>query len=145
MNYCLIENNSIVDGPRGLPRSWRNVSGLDLLDEASLRQLGWLPVRLEEGLADEKFVGSTFTIYENEVVETKQWRKYTNEERAEVVDQKARQVRNERNMKLSSSDWTQAKDMPDAVSSQWTAYRQALRDVPQQAGFPFNVVWPQTP
>lgn len=29
--------------------------------------------------------------------------------------------------------------------SEWTAYRQALLDVPQQAGFPHNVVWPTKP
>ena len=144
MNYCLIENNSIVDGPRGLPRSWRNVSGLDLLDEASLRQLGWLPVRLEEGLADEKFVGSTFTISENEVVETKQWRKYTDEERAEIESQTAKAVRTDRNKRLAESDWTQLIDAPVNVA-QWSAYRQALRDVPEQAGFPFNVNWPVQP
>ena len=144
MNYCLIENNSIVDGPRGLPRSWRNVSGLDLLDEASLRQLGWLPVRLEEGLADEKFVGSTFTVFENEVVETKQWRKYTDEERAEIESQTAKAVRTDRNKRLAESDWTQLIDAPVNVA-QWSAYRQALRDVPEQAGFPFNVNWPVQP
>jgi hypothetical protein len=144
MNYCLIENNSIVDGPRGLPRSWRNVSGLDLLDEASLRQLGWLPVRLEEGTPDEKFVGSTFTISENEVVETKQWRKFTDEERADIESQKAKAVRTDRNKRLAESDWTQLADAPVDVA-QWSVYRQALRDVPQQEGFPFNVVWPQSP
>jgi hypothetical protein len=144
MNYCLIENNSIVDGPRGLPRSWRNVSGLDLLDEASLRQLGWLPVRLEEGNVDEKFLGSTFTIFENEVVETKQWRKYTDEERAEIESQTAKAVRADRNKRLAESDWTQLIDAPVNVA-QWSAYRQALRDVPEQAGFPFNVNWPVQP
>jgi hypothetical protein len=117
---------------------------LDLLDEASLRQLGWLPVRLEEGLADEKFVGSTFTVFENEVVETKQWRKYTDEERAEIESQTAKAVRTDRNKRLAESDWTQLIDAPVNVA-QWSAYRQALRDVPEQAGFPFNVNWPVQP
>lgn len=30
-------------------------------------------------------------------------------------------------------------------SSGWAVYRQALRDLPQQEGFPFNVAWPNSP
>jgi hypothetical protein len=147
MNYCLVENNVIADGPRALPKSWRNISGLDMLDNDSLRELGWLPVRLEEGDVQEKFVGSVFAILPSEVVETKIWRAYTAEEQAEIDTQKAPQVRRERNTKLTECDWTQLNDTPldNAAKIQWTAYRQALRDVPSQAGFPHNVVWPTKP
>jgi hypothetical protein len=54
-------------------------------------------------------------------------------------------ARNKRNQLLAETDWTQAKDVPDAVSSKWAPYRQALRDVPQQAGFSDNVTWPTKP
>lgn len=144
MNYCLVENNAIVEGPRGLPRSWRNVSGLNLMDASSLQSLGWLPVRLEEGVVDEKFVGSTFTITPTEVIETKQWRKYTDEEVAENNVQKASQVRSERNKKLADTDWTQLADAP-VDSLAWSNYRQQLRDLTTQPGFPHVVVWPNTP
>lgn len=53
--------------------------------------------------------------------------------------------RDNRNQLLAQTDWTQAKDVPDAVSSKWAPYRQALRDVPQQPGFPENIVWPEKP
>jgi hypothetical protein len=147
MNYCFVENGVIADGPRGLPRSWRNISGLDQMDNDGLRELGWLPVRLEEGDVQEKFVGSVFAILPSEVVETKIWRAYTAEEQAEIDTQKAAQVRRERNTKLTECDWTQLNDTPldNAAKIQWTAYRQALRDVPSQAGFPHNVVWPTKP
>ena len=147
MNYCLVENGVIADGPRALPKSWRNISGLDMLDNDSLRELGWLPVRLEEGDVQEKFVGSIFAILPSEVVETKLWRGYTAEEQAEIDTQKAAQVRRERNIKLTECDWTQLNDTPldNAAKIQWTAYRQALRDVPSPAGFPHNVVWPTKP
>lgn len=147
MNYCLVENGVIADGPRALPKSWRNISGLDMLDNDSLRELGWLPVRLEEGDVQEKFVGSSFAILPSEVVETKLWRGYTAEEQAEIDTQKAAQVRRERNAKLTECDWTQLNDTPldNAAKIQWTTYRQALRDVPSQAGFPHNVVWPTKP
>lgn len=53
-------------------------------------------------------------------------------------------IRNIRDSKLSSSDWTQVADAP-VDQAAWATYRQALRDVPQQAGFPFSVTWPQEP
>ena len=60
-------------------------------------------------------------------------------------DEKAGQVRAERNDKLKGSDWTQGKDIPDDVSSQWAIYRQALRDITAQSEFPWGVQWPTQP
>jgi hypothetical protein len=54
-------------------------------------------------------------------------------------------IRQERNALLASSDWTQAGDVPQATKDAWAIYRQALRDIPQQAGFPTNVTWPTKP
>jgi hypothetical protein len=59
--------------------------------------------------------------------------------------EQAKSVRAARIEKLKDSDWTQGKDIPDNVSSTWAAYRQALRDVPAQAGFPWEVTWPTQP
>jgi hypothetical protein len=56
----------------------------------------------------------------------------------------AEQVRIERNRLLLESDWTQATDAP-VDQAAWATYRQALRDVPQQAGFPESVDWPLKP
>ena len=58
---------------------------------------------------------------------------------------KAEFVRTERNAKLAATDWTQASDVPQAVKDSYASYRQALRDVPQQAGFPNQIVWPELP
>ena len=69
----------------------------------------------------------------------------TAEELAQQEADKAAQVRADRNTRVAASDWTQGKDIPDNVSSQWAAYRQALRDVPAQAGFPWDVQWPPVP
>lgn len=56
----------------------------------------------------------------------------------------AEDARAQRNRMLSASDWTQLTDAP-VDSLAWANYRQALRDVPQQAGFPFSVTWPVAP
>lgn len=67
----------------------------------------------------------------------------TSEEIQAQYDAKAADVRQERNQRLLGSDWTQGKDIPDTVSAPWAAYRQALRDVTVQVGFPYDVQWPQ--
>ena len=54
-------------------------------------------------------------------------------------------VRFDRNVLLEQSDWTQLPDVPEATKAAWKAYREALRDVPAQAGFPYNVEWPTPP
>lgn len=53
-------------------------------------------------------------------------------------------IRHERNLKLALSDWTQLSDAP-VDKAAWAAYRQALRDIPAQQGFPLEVQWPVQP
>lgn len=67
------------------------------------------------------------------------------EELAAAITDAEQQARTTRNTLLSTSDWTQGKDIPNTVSSAWAVYRQLLRDVPQQDGFPFSIIWPNTP
>jgi hypothetical protein len=52
-----------------------------------------------------------------------------------------------RNYELQQSDWTQLTDVPLSAEqkAQWVNYRQLLRDVPQQPGFPDTVIWPTAP
>lgn len=67
------------------------------------------------------------------------------EQKQIATEAQADLVRNERNRLLFDSDWTQGKDISDSISTPWAAYRQELRDVTEQPGFPWDVVWPQTP
>lgn len=66
-----------------------------------------------------------------------------------LIDQRSLEVkaRTERDRRLAASDWTQVPDAPltDAQRSSWAAYRQALREVPQQDGFPHSIKWPDKP
>lgn len=56
----------------------------------------------------------------------------------------AAQVRADRNAKLSASDWTQVADAP-VDKAAWATYRQALRDISGQDGFPWTITWPEQP
>lgn len=68
----------------------------------------------------------------------------TPEEIQERTDVEANAVRQERDRLLEECDWTQLPDTPVDPAA-WTTYRQELRNVPQQAGFPWNVTWPVPP
>jgi len=64
---------------------------------------------------------------------------------ANADTRKAADIREERNAKLAATDWTQAADVPQSVKDSYAPYRQALRDLPTQSGFPNQVVWPTQP
>ena len=68
----------------------------------------------------------------------------TSEQIAQRTTLKANDVRAERNEKLAATDWTQLADQ-SSIAAAWTTYRQNLRDVPSQSGFPFTVTWPTEP
>ena len=61
---------------------------------------------------------------------------------ADPVAASATQVRAERDTLLAASD---NMALADRITADWTTYRQALRDVPAQAGFPTSVTWPVEP
>lgn len=66
------------------------------------------------------------------------------EAKAALDAQQANSQRAYRNTLLSECDWTQLQDAP--VNQQaWANYRQELRDVTKQAGFPWDIAWPEKP
>ena len=58
--------------------------------------------------------------------------------------EQAKSVRASRTEKLKDSDWTQIADST-ADKTAWATYRQALRDITGQAGFPWTITWPDAP
>ena len=68
----------------------------------------------------------------------------TPEQIAERTTAKEAEVRQQRNQLLSDCDWTQLPDAP-VPPEPWATYRQQLRDVTAQAGFPWEVVWSVAP
>lgn len=67
----------------------------------------------------------------------------------DTLDSKINISRLQRNKLLADSDWV---ELPSAIArlsaeelSAWATYRQALRDIPAQDGFPNEIVWPTSP
>jgi hypothetical protein len=58
--------------------------------------------------------------------------------------EQAANVRRTRTEKLKDCDWTQIADST-ADKTAWATYRQALRDITGQAGFPWTITWPDAP
>jgi len=72
-----------------------------------------------------------------------QYEAYCFQKDAEQADS----VRAERNKRLAECDWTQLADSPLTPDEKnaWALYRETLRMIPQQLGFPWNVDWPPAP
>jgi hypothetical protein len=68
----------------------------------------------------------------------------TEEEIQQSLDNKIIEVRWSRAQKLKDSDWTQLQDAT-ADKDAWAVYRQALRDISKQEGYPWDVTWPKEP
>jgi hypothetical protein len=54
-------------------------------------------------------------------------------------------LRDERNRRLTATDWTQVADMPEPTQLAWRPYRQALRDLPENTADPSAPNWPAPP
>lgn len=92
----------------------------------------------------QKFGNPIFTIKGNVVERSYPVVDKTPEEITQDTTNKSTEVREQRNELLSQSDWTQ---LADSVvdKTTWAAYRQALRDLTKQSGFPWEVTWPDAP
>jgi len=77
---------------------------------------------------------------------TRVWtiRDATQEELDFRIDRKSTEIRKIRNQLLFATDWTQIADSP-VDSFIWSEYRQQLRNIPQQSGFPWKIEWPNEP
>ena len=103
-----------------------------------------IPLNIPEGhAAIEGFYSAEHFTVENGIPKEKPT-KTPEEIEAEELAKAWEQLRRDRDFKLSVCDWTQVPDAP-VDRDAWAVYRQALRDVPQQAGFPTDIIWPEKP
>jgi len=71
----------------------------------------------------------------------------TDAEASERDDKEANIVRSRRDGLLQETDWIVIKsyERGQNIPAEWELYRQALRDITEQAGFPYEVTWPTKP
>jgi len=79
-----------------------------------------------------------------QIIEVPEWDLRTEAERqADAIAAQAASARQQRDALLAETDWAALTD--NTLSPELAAYRQALRDVPEQAGFPETINWPSRP
>jgi hypothetical protein len=163
-NFVYIENNQILEKYQNLPRGWRHVSGLNLLESQpeKLQELGWYRVQKQHQNYDTevyKVSGFHYEIQQNGfVVETLELEQYSDQELDEKFNQIRKnffeRLRSGRNQKLQESDWTQILDVYESFDLEtraaWREYRKNLRDLPEQYQnlldyTNLKIIWPEEP
>lgn len=149
--YLRIYSNNNVEYPyelSSLYKSYSNVSFPNQI-EIVLPDYGIFPVKIsnppEYDPKSEKVIEGVPVLTSEGWTQVWHIIKLSTDEVNFIKDTVAARVLEERSKKLQESDWTQGKDIPDEISVKWQLYRQALRDITTQLGFPFEVVWPTKP
>ena len=153
---------------KGVPTEWpvnqdrirfdnKNVSFPSNMESVDVRPYGFAPFKYSDPEPYDPKWQKAEELPPVEVANTfmQQWQivdLYTEAEKAnKILDIEAEEllaaqnfVRLKRNSLLSESDWTQVDDAP-VDKAAWATYRQALRDITDQVGFPHTVEWPVKP
>jgi hypothetical protein len=128
---ALFPNTSL---PQQLTETLINDMGGDVVFEGPQAQ----PTRYQVGFADgvQQIEGKWYTKYSVADMDA--------EAIAAKDTEQAKAIRSQRTDKLKDSDWTQVADAP-VNQAAWATYRQALRDITAQPGFPWDTQWPDAP
>lgn len=120
--------------PQQLSETLINDLGGDVVFEGPQAQ----PTRYQVGFADgvEQIDGKWYTKYSVADMD--------DEAKTAKDTEQAKAIRSQRTDKLKGSDWTQVADAP-VDKAAWATYRQALRDITAQPGFPWDTQWPDAP
>lgn len=111
--------------------------------ELNHKKYGWIP--FTSSLSDTEELGRV--IYERALAgEFGAVSDYVSDQGGRPsLEEKAEEMRSKRDSLIKESDWTQLHDSPLNGDEGWINYRQELRDVPQQQGFPEEIIWPTPP
>lgn len=140
MYFRLIAGQAEVYSVGQLRKDNPNTSFPEMLSDALLAEWGVYPYTTQ-GVPDYDRLTQTVTqtaITEIDGAWTQGWT--VSDMAAEYA---ARNVRDQRDRLLQETDWMALSDV--TMEPYWAEYRQQLRDITAQEGFPFNVVWPTKP
>lgn len=141
--YVKIANNEVEEFPYTLDQLKRdnpNVSFPETISSETLASYNVFPVTLTEPPAHDQLV-ELVTMANPTLVDDVWTQAWTKVNRTE--EEASSNIRAERDSRLLATDYLALSDQ--TLSTAMTTYRQALRDVPSQSGFPFSVTWPTKP
>jgi hypothetical protein len=156
MEYLKIDTNEVINEDQ-LKQLNPNVSFGLPLNDSSAEALGVKVIqRTDMPDTDEFYHAEPDGVEEVDGVWREKWKivadfeEYTDQKtnavvsvEEQILNKQKSQARTKRDDLLKATDHFGLADVN--VSAEMTAYRQALRDVPQQAGFPGEITWPTKP
>lgn len=146
--FAKIKNNVVVEWPiLNIFQVFPNTSFPSPLTDNDLPEgyvmVGTIPI--PEIKETQKAIPGIPILQNSKWVQSWQVVDMSSEEIEERKLAKSNDVTAQRNQLLSVSDWTQGKDIPDSISEAWASYRQSLRDITNQPGYPYSIEWPVQP
>lgn len=118
---------AVMEGPQAIPTSPYEYSQRDGVEEINGKWFTKYTIGPVFTDNDEQTAAEQLTAYKQR-----------------IDDNQAQNIRNSRDQLLKETDWTQIKDVP-VDQEAYAIYRQELRDITKQEGFPFDIVWPTAP
>jgi hypothetical protein len=115
-------------------QEWCDAHGADIVLEGPQAQPTRYQVAFRDGV--QEIDGQWYTKYS--VADM------SDEAKTSTDEQQAKNIRNQRDQLLKETDWTQLADSP-VDKTVWATYRQALRDLPKETSFPWDMTWPTQP
>jgi hypothetical protein len=152
--YVLIKNNQVEHYQYSISQLRRDNPGTSFPQNPSsdlLASWGVYPVKKVSSPAHDpmtqKIREGTPELVDSEWTQTWILEELSESEISDISQKKASSIRAERNQKLAETDWvvTASLEKEQEIPSDWKIYRQALRDITEQQGFPFDIVWPSEP
>lgn len=144
MYIKLVEGTPLEYDLRNLKKENPNTSFPKILTNELLASFDIYPCKVaEDPLFDyltEQVVKTGFSLVGDEWIEIKEVQKLP----AQIAEEN---IRFKRDSLLKDSDWTHVTDsaLTDSQKAAWSTYRQALRDITAQTGFPLEITWPTKP
>ncbi|CAB5223262.1 Phage tail assembly chaperone protein [uncultured Caudovirales phage] len=146
----LTADKKVIRYPYTLPDLRLDTPGTSFpieIDDATAASFGVVPVKPTTPPQETHTINLERTAVLKDGIWVEKWLEMpaTKEQIQERTASCANDVRQTRNQLLAECDWTQLSDAPTLVLDSWKEYRQGLRNVPKQQGFPWNIIWPQMP
>jgi hypothetical protein len=152
--YALIKNNSVAKYPIGLgdlKKEYPNTSFPSRFSEFDLTDYGVVEVVSTEVPSynpdAERVIEGTPSLKDDVWEQVWVIEPLSAEEQQQILNNKVSSVRSQRDRLLQETDWVviKAKETDTNLSAGFKEYRQALRDITEQEGFPHNIIWPIKP
>ena len=150
--YCKAKDGKLLVYPYSIPMLMadnKNISFPKGMSATDLAAFDVFEVKIDDPPEVDRRSQRVDTLDQPELIDGAWVLKYeiiekSDDEIAEYDAAKANAMRGKRNNLLAETDWTQTVDAP-VNQAAWAVYRQALRDITEQEGFPHNIQWPVSP